>query len=212
MDVTRAPFGILGGHGVPKDQIALLVHTFGPRFPNDHVDGPHSAICWALAMLPWPSIARVVRPRFDKLAQKSGIRDDKRIVRTSEVLADEPAPSSGMVDKAFADVESVLETLTRLKGMTIKNIINGPYDSEDLTTEFRTWAFGFCALNACAFAIGPVHSAEVEQIVASVDTALIWALMDVPSAWRETPTDQLVQDVMSELARFVGTWSGGASA
>lgn len=197
----RTSFRILGSHGVPEAEIKMLETRFGTRIPANVV-GPDDVIAWGLAVLPWTHLRQVVAAWVRRAAKKARLLDDRRMTRLLALLdRDEPDPEA--TDALAHDLDQLMMTLARVRGVDMAAGRDGVIDRTDIDDEFRAWACAFAGAMAVVESLSGPFSADVAECAQG---AIQWALSQEHPDLRPYFVDDAIKDVATALTRYVGTW------
>ena len=183
---------MLCAHGVPREEVAVLVSRFGQYVPHNVVS-PADYLGWCVELLPWSATARVIHDKLETSARRAGLDQDKRIDSVLAVLAAK-APWSPAVDDAVGDVLSALMSARGVHEIT-PDFIARP----DLPDEYRIWGAAYSTMRA-AYCVH-VRRGYMEPALA----ALAW-IISIDAQGGVRTTDALIVDLSHALVAFVGTW------
>lgn len=201
--VGRVPFRILGGHGVPPEQIAVLEYRFGPLFPTS-IEGPDDVIEWALALLPWSEQAPVLKGWVEKAFKKGEVdpRDDHRARRVLAALDGPPKADHKTED----EIHELTRALARCRGIPLADDSNGAALSKlpNFGDDLRAWAAGWSAIAAA----GAAASGKLDSDAADEAAYAVYKWVTSQSENHNRSTDRCLQEVVAQVAAFVGGWAG----
>lgn len=203
--IGKTPFRILGAHGVPKQQVAVLEKRFGPIIPGD-VLGPDDVLGWALSILPWERVARILAFWVLRGATRAGIQADRRVQAVLHALQG----AKEEVEKAQSVLEQLMMTFARVRGVDATADENMARD--DLDDEFRAWVAAYGAASAALVALdGPLFEDTGTGVTLALST-LRWVISQDSPEVRPYTYDEVIQFTAGELAEYVSTWTKAAQA
>lgn len=208
--LSRVPFRILGSHGVPPAQIAVLEYRFGPLVPGS-IEGPDDLVAWAFMMLPWSAQAPVLRGWLEKAFRKGEVDPtDSRARRVLATLADEGAVDTSRTED---EIHDLVETLARLRGVQLTpGMDGGELSQQNIGDDIRAWAAAWASLAAARAAQGH-RFADANEGTQAATAVYHWVVSQGERGLSQNRAiDVCLQDVVAQLATFVGGWAKGAKA
>jgi hypothetical protein len=202
-------FEVLEGHGVPTDQVELLKARLGPGFPRK-VEGPNSAVEWTFEVMPWSSVVPVLRGWLEKGFKRGGIENESLARKVLEQIKDPPDYHEAVW--VAGQVDALVATVCKVRGLEVEPDDEDPEFAEvvkKLPVEFRAWVAAAAAMTAVIEASrdGGVIGTEWARWAWG---AVGWGLSQVEAEAnnRVMVENELVQDAVGALTKYLGSWVG----
>lgn len=197
-------FRLLGAHGVPPAQIAVIESHFGEGFRGVP---PLSLFEWGFKILLWPETSTILSGWVDRAARKGDIRVDRRVKDAIDLLDGGPIDHDHVV-RVERDALEMVETLSRLRGLDKHQPLAHAAAKRAVGHDLLAWAAVSAAVSAAHLTV--CRDARLTSGVAeSCCSVLGWLLAQADTSQKAKVMDNALQEVMTAVTNFLRTWVPG---